>query len=791
MLITNFASGELSQNLNGRVDIQQYYQGAAKIENFEIIPTGGIKRRVGTKRVAELSGNSRIIPFIVNKNSVYVLELGVTSTTRTLASLEETGTNGEYAIYNSKLYKYVTSAWVQIAAGKIAVWQRSALGVYSVVQLLDNIPWGSLAEIRELQYTQNYDTIVFCHKNYRPYIMQLVAGVFNASEMEFDFSADVELDDDFDYVMVVAGTNFPTKETTADGHGRFTYKRLINGVPTDYTQDFGSGINDFYCIKDGKLYKWNVNQFVVYGTDYEAETGLFTTGTKYPSCVSFFNNRLFFASTIHKPQMVWASAAPDNYGTRYNDFSTYKKYVTVNKVVKDADLHIFTCNISQSDIDTVQHRTVLRSVTQNFTIPGALKTDLGKYYVSGGVIPIGTRIISVTSDTITIDTSDVSIAFTEGHTTETNIVMSIQLWRTMDNASAEDYEYMVVANNITTADCSLFFELASDQNDSIKFLSSNNFLAIGTESSIWSVDAGINALNVSAAMQGRYGSDSLQGQAVETATVYFAQGNKGIREFYYDGEAKAFRTNNIALLADHILRESAVIDFDYMTNPYSRLMVVRDDGLCAVMLYDKTNGIMAWSRIILGNGKIKNCAVTRGEDENDLVFFVVQSGTGAGARYFLEVYDLGSSTYLDSWKVYDTTAQTPADGYTTGAIIWNKTTDQTCPYDNIPTGFINAGDELFIGYDYTSYIKSMPVVAGELSAQKRIVRLFVYFLESWLPVVKVTGRPYEKFTTITQTPYSGVGKVNYPGTTDRDVCFELETNGAKAVNILSVEAQLA
>ena len=245
-----------------------------------------------------------------------------------------------------------------------------------------------------------------------------------------------------------------------------------------------------------------------------------------------------------------------------------------------------------------------------------------------------------------------------------NLACTIQLWRSSEVISADDYDFIVVANNITTADCSLFFELASDQNDAIKFLSSNRFLAVGTESSIWSIDPGISALSINAVMQGRYGSDSLQGQAVETATVYFAQGNKGIREFYYDGQSEAFRTNNIALLADHILRESAVVDFDYMTNPYSRLLIVRADGVVACMLYDKTNGIMAWSRINHGAGKIRNCAVTRGDDENDLIYFVVQEGTGAAARYFLETLDLASSFYIDSWKVYDTTAQDPADGYT-------------------------------------------------------------------------------------------------------------------------------
>ena len=762
MLITNFASGELSPNLNGRVDIQQYYQGAAIIKNFDIIPTGGIKRRVGTRRVAELSDDNRIIPFIVDKNLVFILELGI----------NPQGQGSE--------------------AGRIRIWQRGVSG-YDVVQTVYT-PWVSLAEIKELHYAQNYDTIVFVHRNYRPYIMKLEGTTFSASEMEFDFTADVELDDDFDYVMIDSGADLPAG-TYADGHWSFTYKKMINGVSQDYTQDFGEGINEFWTVWKGKLYKsnivLNVCNWVQYGTDSEMDYELFTHANKMPSCVAFFNNRLYFASTAHKPQMVWASAAPDSYDTKYNDFCTYKKYVTVNRVVKDADLHLFTCDIAQEDIDTENHRTTLRNVTQNFTMDGKLKTDLSKYFVSSSVLPVGTKIVSVTNNTMVIDTDKINVAYSESHNIETNLVMSIQLWRNAETPSAEDYEFIVVANNITTADCSLFFELASDQNDAIKFLSSNRFLAVGTESSIWSIDPGINALSINAVMQGRYGSDDIQGQAVETATVYFAQGKKGIREFYYDGQSEAFRTNNIALLADHLLRESTVIDFDYMTNPYSRLIIVRADGTAAVMLYDKTNGIMAWSRCILGNGKIRNCAVTRGEDENDLVFFVVKDGTDADPHYYLELLDLGSNLFLDGWKVYDSTAVNPTAGYNGTARLWNKTKDDMCFADNIPSGFIGTGDEVYIGYVYESYLKSMPVVAGELSTKKRIAQLYVRFLNSYLPIVKFTGLPDEKFTTIREEPYSGVGKINYPGTTDRDVCFELGTVGVRPVNILSVEAMMA
>ena len=760
MLITNFASGELSKNLNGRVDLQQYYQGAQRIENFEIIPTGGIKRRPGTQRLALLNGNNRIIPFIVDKNAVFILEIGL---------------NPDYdsEVETSK-------------PGLIRIWERQPLGGYAPRSNGIYTDYDSLAVISELQYAQNYDTLVFTHREYKPFMIKYNGNTFTGSEMQFDFWPDVELDDDFDYVMLPV-TGLPTKLPTTDGSGKFEYYVKSGDATILIPKEYPVGINDFFCISNGKLYKYetqgSVTGWFVYGTDPQQESGLFTTTNKYPGCVAFFNNRLFFASTAEKPQIVYASAAPDESGTQYNVFTTYKKYVTVNKVTKDADLHLFSCDLAKADIDTTNHRMTFRNVTQNFTLPNILKTDITKYYVSSDILNVGVKVLSCTADTITVDTDRITENWGEIETEKNNLVMSIQLWRNTDSVSSEDYEYVVVSRNITTADCSLFFELASDQNDAIKFLSSNRFLAVGTESSIWSIDPGISALNVNAVMQGRYGSDSLQGQAVETATVYFAQGLKGIREFYYDGQAQGFMTNNIALLADHILRESAAVDFDYMTNPYSRLIIVRADGTAAEMLYDKTNGIMAWSRLIMAKGKIRNCAVTRGSDENDLIFFVVEDSN----QYYLELLDLGEEIYLDSWKEYNGVIT----GYAAGAVLYNATKNITCPYDDIPAGFIDTGDSVYIGYLIRSYIKSMPVIGNNPSKRQRITALLVRFLDSYRPVMKCPGLPDETFTSIQEVPYSGIGQITYPGETNHDICFELEAEEVLPVNILSIDAQIA
>ena len=69
MLITNFAAGELAETLFGRTDIPQYFQGVSLLENFDVIPTGGIERRNGMKRICSLEENGRIISFLIDRQT--------------------------------------------------------------------------------------------------------------------------------------------------------------------------------------------------------------------------------------------------------------------------------------------------------------------------------------------------------------------------------------------------------------------------------------------------------------------------------------------------------------------------------------------------------------------------------------------------------------------------------------------------------------------------------------------------------------------------------------------------
>lgn len=713
MRITNFASGELSRNLRGRVDIPQYYQGAQRIENFDIIPTGGIKRRPGTERLGQLHQQARLIPFIVDKNNSFILEI--------FPEMIYFWKNGRPYLDNNDQ------------------------------QIYEPNPWTSLAEINEIHYAQNFDTLIFVQRNHPPQILtySMEFQTFSMGPMTFDFFPDVQLDDDYDYIKVVESGNLPTPEF--DGQ---------------------------YCIYKGKLYKWSDEdaKWNEEGTDPETDTELFAKENKYPGAVAFFNSRLFLGSTNEKRQKIWASATPDTEGTRYNEFSTFQKYVTVTRGIKEPDLHVFTGNIALEDIDRINNTTRITNLTQDFTEEGILAENITAYFIANSsIIPLGTKVLEVTPKTMTINCA------LEADKDLEAIVFTIALWRNPESASADDYELSVTQQNITTADCSFNFELASDQNDNVVFMASNISLIVGTESSVWYCPSGINALNVQAVFNGSYGSDELQGHCVGNATIYFAQGKCGIREHYYDSQAEAFRTNNIALLADQMLEESPAVDFDFMTNPYHRLIVTREDGIAAVMLYDKTNGIMAWSRLLHGNGKIKSIAVTRGDASSDIVYLCIEDN----GQFYLERIDPSKHVYLDSWQKFK------ADEiYGEESILYNQTTDEFIPLRELSEheNFIHEDDLVYVGYIYESLISSMPVLTNDPTGKKRITRLLVRFVDSYMPEMHVADLPPERFDG---EKYSGIKPLTYPGSSDRDVDFTITMKEPRECNILAVNAETA
>lgn len=74
---TSFTAGELDPRLDARVEVTRYYSGAAALRNVAVLPQGGVRRRPGTRHLADLpaaaANGLRLVPFAFSASQVYLL----------------------------------------------------------------------------------------------------------------------------------------------------------------------------------------------------------------------------------------------------------------------------------------------------------------------------------------------------------------------------------------------------------------------------------------------------------------------------------------------------------------------------------------------------------------------------------------------------------------------------------------------------------------------------------------------------------------------------------------------
>lgn len=71
-----FSTGELAPELWGRSDLNAYANGAGRLRNVFIEPSGGVRRRPGTRLIGALDGPVRLVQFEFNTEQTYILAFG-------------------------------------------------------------------------------------------------------------------------------------------------------------------------------------------------------------------------------------------------------------------------------------------------------------------------------------------------------------------------------------------------------------------------------------------------------------------------------------------------------------------------------------------------------------------------------------------------------------------------------------------------------------------------------------------------------------------------------------------
>ena len=302
---SSFSAGEISPLLEGRTGLEKYKEGLADLTNMIVMPTGGTKRRPGTEYLGEVKSSSvksRLIPFQFKSTDTYILEFG-----------------------NEIMRVYRNGAQVLNATAKtITAATKASPGVLTSnshgFSNGDEIFIASVGGMTELN-----------GRNYR--VANSTTNTFTLTDL---FGAAINTTSFTTYTSGGTATEI-FELATPYPEAKVPDVRFVQSADTMYF------VHPEYAIRTLTRSDHNNWSFATPSIGGSPSPALNTSGN-YPSVVTFFEQRLVYASTAANPQTIWFSKNAD-----YNNF-------TVG--TGDNDALIYT--IASNTVDSIRYLSSTR-----------------------------------------------------------------------------------------------------------------------------------------------------------------------------------------------------------------------------------------------------------------------------------------------------------------------------------------------------------------------------------------------------------------------------------------------
>jgi len=316
---TNFSSGEFSPQLEGRVDIAKYANGAKTLENMLVKAYGGAYRRPGTYYVAEVKDSTkavRVLSFRFSVTQAYILEIG-----------------DQYM----RVYK---------DGGQV----QSGGGAYELAT-----PYLE-ADIFDLQFAQSADVLYVAHKSYAPRkITRTAHDAWTIDTITFTwgpFLAENDTATTLNPSGVAGSIDLVASADVFDSGHVGAYFKITNGATIGYVQ--------ITAVTDARNAVADVKETVAAGAVTTWCEGAWSDYRGYPGSVTFYEQRLCWGGSTHKPQTFWASQTDD--------------YENMEAGSGDSDALAYT--ISDNQVNATSWLSPLRSLVIG-TVGGSFILDTG------------------------------------------------------------------------------------------------------------------------------------------------------------------------------------------------------------------------------------------------------------------------------------------------------------------------------------------------------------------------------------------------------------------------------
>jgi len=277
---TSFTAGEVSTELAGRGDLTAYDNGAGKLRNIFVMPTGGIYRRAGLRYVDTVPTEGRLVSFEFNTSQVYLM-----------------------------------------------VFRETAIDVYEngvKITTITSTPW-TLAQIKSINWVQSADTLLVCHPEVAPKkITRDAAAAWTVSDWVYHEKDTViyqphhKFADDTVTMAASALTGTITLTASAavfDLTGHVGIRFRLQGKEVEITA-VSSATSATAVVKQS---------LVATAATKDWEEQSFSAVRGWPTAVCFHQDRLVIGGSRDLPNRLWMSKSSDLYnfdlGTGLDDES--------------------------------------------------------------------------------------------------------------------------------------------------------------------------------------------------------------------------------------------------------------------------------------------------------------------------------------------------------------------------------------------------------------------------------------------------------------------------------------
>ena len=741
------AGGEITPSLYARVDTVKYSTGYRTLRNFIVPRQGGAVNRSGTLFVQEVKDSSktvRLVPFIFNTSTTYMLEFGnlymrvikdgaqVTETAKNITGITQANpavvTSGSHGysdgdeVYitgvvgmdqvNGRNYLVASStsntfALQDLAGNNV---DSSSFGAYSsggtIAKVYEITTPYLEADLSDLQYVQSADVVTIVNQNYAPRNLSRTGDT--------SWSLDV--------ITFAPETDFPTGvSVSSGGAGSNTYEYQVTAINDDTFEESVAGTEATQNITNITQASPAVVTIASHG---------YTTGDKIHiasvSGMTELNGRRFSITVL----------TANTFSLDDEDSSSYTAYSSGGTAANTW----YTITSAAAPTSSAPH------VISWTAISGASEYNI--YRRQNGIFGLlgvaqGTSFSDVGADPDTTDTPPRLRNPFFGSSNYPATVAYTQQRQAFANTSSKPEKVWMsqIANfkNFSRSspiqdDDAIEFTMVGSQVNQVRHLVDLNRLAVFTQAGEWSVEGGASGIVTPTEVNPRQysynGSGSLRPLIIDNNALYVQDRGSIVRDLGFDFQVDGYRGNDLTIFSAHLFDGYTIVDWAFQKIPNSIVWSVRSDGTLLGLTYLKEQQMLSWHRHDFDGGVIESVAVIPNGDEDDLYLVVKRTIDSVTKRYIERLYtrridsnNIKSSIFMD--------ASISVDGTNTGSTTMtisggtNWTSDETLT--------LTSSASFFLSTD----------VGNQIHFTLSDGTMLRFIIDAYTSATVVTGRPHK------------------------------------------------